>query len=181
MTIDEQINQLEDNLRRLKIEYDIYFNGASPRPPNDTHWRVDTLVKRLSDEPRLNFGQRFRFTALAQRYGLFNQMWQQRVRSREEGPRKTAADLREEQKRVSAFQVQWHDPASEPDKVDKLYSALIEAKRKVGENADGIAQDAFKRFVQQKTDQLKRDFRCEQVEYVVEVEDGQVKLRAKGV
>jgi hypothetical protein len=180
MTIDEQISQLEDNLRRLKIEYDIYFNGASPRPPNDTHWRVDTAVKRLSDSPQMNFQQRFRFTALAQRYALFNQMWQQRIRSKEEGPRRTAAELREDQKRP-AFQIKWNDPASEPDKVDKLYAALVEAKRKVGENADGIAQEAFKRFVQQKTDQLKRDFRCQQVEYVVEVEDGQVKLRAKGV
>ena len=186
MTIDEQISQLEDNLRRLKIEYDIYFNGASPRPPSDTHWRVDTTVKRLSDGSNLNFGQRFRFTALAQRYALYNQMWQQRIRSKEEGPRRTAAEireeqLREEQKRAPAFQVQWKDPASEPDKVDKLYEALVAAKRKLGENPDSIAQDAFKRFVQQKTDQLKRDFRCQQVEYVVEVEDGQVKLRAKGV
>ena len=181
MTIDEQISQLEDNLRRLKIEYEIYFNGASPRPPSDTHWRVDTVVKRLSDTPQMNFGQRFRFTALAQRYALFNSMWQQRIRSKEEGPRKTVAELREEQKRVPAFQVQWKDPASEPEKVDKLYEALVAAKRKLGENPDSIAQDAFKRFVQQKTDQLKRDFRCQQVEYVVEVEDGQVKLRAKGV
>ena len=181
MTIDEQISQLEDNLRRLKIEYDIYFNGAAPRPPSDTHWRVDTLVKRLSDVPQMNFGQRFRFTGLAQRYALFNQMWQQRVRSKEEGPRRTAAEIREEQKKQPAFQVQWNDPASEPEKVDKLYQALVEAKRKLGEDANSIAQDAFKRFVQQKTDQLKRDFRCQNVEYVVEVEDGQVKLRAKGV
>ena len=181
MTIDEQISQLEDTLRRLKIEYDIYFNGASPRPPTDTHWRVDSLVKRLSDSPHMNFGQRFRFTGLAQRYALFNQMWQQRVRSKEEGPRKTAAELREEQKKAPAFQVQWKDPASEPEKVDKLYEALVEAKRNLGEDSNSIAQDAFKRFVQKKTDQLKRDFRCQQVEYVVEVEDGQVKLRAKGV
>jgi hypothetical protein len=35
--------------------------------------------------------------------------------------------------------------------------------------------------VLQKTEQLKRDFKCEQVEYVVEVEQGQVKLKAKGL
>ena len=181
MTIDEQISQLEDNLRRLKIEYDIYFNGASPRPPSDTHWRVDTLVKRLSDGSHLTFAQRFRFTGLAQRYALYNQMWQRGVRSKEEGPRRTAAALRDEKKRAPAFQIQWKDPSSEPDKVDQLYEALVAAKKKLGENTDGIAQDAFKRFVQQKTDQLKRDFHCQQVEYVVEVEEGQVKLRAKGV
>ena len=181
MTIDEQLTQLEDNLRRLKIEYDIYFNGGSPRPPNDTLWRVDSLIKRLADASQMNFAQRFRYNGLAARYALYNQMWQQRVRSREEGPRKTAAALREEQKKAPAFQITWKDPASEPEKVDQLFAALVEAKRKLGENADNLAQDTFKRFVQQKTEQLKRDFRCAQVEYVVEVEDGQVKLRAKGV
>jgi len=79
------------------------------------------------------------------------------------------------------FKVEWKDPATETDKVDKLFTALVEAKRKVGENADNLAPDAFKKFVHQKTAQLQRDFRCEQVEYVVEVEDGQVRLRAKGL
>jgi hypothetical protein len=181
MTIDEQLNQLEDNLRRLKIEYDIYFNGGSPRPPNDTLWRVDTLIKRLGDTPQMNFAHRFRYNGLAARYALYSQMWQQRVRAKEEGPRKTAAELREEQKKAPAFQIQWTDPAAEPDKVNKLFTALVEAKRKLGENADNLAEEAFKRFVLQKTEQLKRDFKCAQVEYVVEVEDGQVRLRAKGV
>jgi len=181
MTPDEQLTQLEDNLRRLKIEYDIYFNGGSPRPPNDTLWRVDSLIKRLGDTPHMNFAQRFRYNGLAARYSLYNQMWQQRVRSKEEGPRKSASELREEQTKAPAFQVTWQDPAAEPDKVNKLFSALIEAKRKLGENADNLAEETFKRFVQQKTEQLKRDFRCQEVEYVVEVENGQVKLRAKGV
>jgi len=181
MTIDEQLSQLEDNLRRLKIEFDIYFNGGSPRPPNDTLWRVDSLIKRLADTPQMSFAHRFRYNGLAARYALYNQMWQQRVRSKEEGPRKSAAELRDEQKKAPAFQVTWQDPASEPDKVNKLFSALIEAKRKLGENADNLAEDTFKRFVQQKTEQLKRDFQCKEVEYVVEVENGQVKLRAKGV
>ncbi|MGH9784407.1 MAG: MXAN_5187 C-terminal domain-containing protein [Terriglobia bacterium] len=181
MTIDEQLASLEDNLRRLKIEYDIFFNGGSPRPPNDTLWRVDSLIKRLADTPQMNFPQRFRYNGMAARYALYNQMWQQRIRSREEGPRKSAAEAREAQKKAPAFQIQWNDAAAEPDKVNKLFSALVEAKRKLGENADNLGEDAFRRFVQQKTEQLKRDFRCQQVEYVVEVENGQVRLRAKGV
>ena len=181
MTTDEQLTALEDNLRRLKIEYDIYFNGASPRPPNDTLWRVDNLVKRLADASEMNYGQRFRYNALANRYALFSELWRQRIRAKEEGPRKTAAELREEQKKAPAFRTEWKDPAAEPEKVDKLFAALVEAKKKVGENADNLAPEAFKKFVHQKTAQLKRDFRCEQVEYVVEVEDGQVRLRAKGI
>src|SRR3990172_8659616 len=98
MTPDEELTQLEDNLRRLKIEYDIYFNGGSPRPPTDTQWRVETLLKKYSDSSRLTFAQRFRYNGLAQRHALFSELWRQKTRTREQGgPRRGAAQLREEQ------------------------------------------------------------------------------------
>jgi hypothetical protein len=181
MTTDEELNKLEDGIRRLKIDYDIYFNGGAKRPPTDSQWRMETLVKKLSDSSSLNFAQRFRYNTLAQRYALFAELWRQRLKTREEGPRRSAAEVRSERKKPSPFRIDWHDPAAEPDKVDRLFAALLEAKRKCGENTDNLAAEAFKRFVQKKTEQLKRELRCEQVEYVVEVEQGQVKLRAKGL
>lgn len=181
MTTDEELNKLEDSLRRLKIDFDIYFNGGSKRPPSDAQWRVETMIKKLQDETRMNFGQRYRFNGLAQRYSLFSELWRQRLKAREEGPRRTAAAVRAEQKKPSSFRVDWGDPRKEPEKVDRLFAAFIDAKRRCGENTDKVGSDAFKRFVQQKTEQLKRDFKCEQVEYVVEVEHGQVKLKAKGL
>ena len=180
MTADEELTQLEDNIRRLKIEYDIYFNGSSPRPPNDLQWRVERLVKKYSDSSSLTFAQRFRYSGLAQRYALFAELWRQKVRAREEGPRRTAAEARAS-KKEPAFRTDWRDPASEPEKVEKLYAALVEAKRQLGENTDNLAPEAFQRFVSQKTAQLKRDFHCEQVEYSVEVEEGQVRLKAKSL
>jgi hypothetical protein len=181
MTADEELSLLEDNIRRLKIEFDIYFNGGKPLPPTDLQWRVESVVKKFSDSQKLTFAQRFRYNSLAQRYSIFSDLWRQRIKNREEGPRRTVADLREERQKKSAFRVEWRDPASEPEKVDKLFAALVEAKKQCGENPDNVTADAFKRFVGQKTAQLKRDFNCEQVEYVVEVEQGQVKLKAKGM
>src|SRR5689334_13528067 len=125
MTPDEEISILEDSLRRLKIEFDIYFNGGSKRPPNDLQWRVETTVKRLSDSSKLTFAQRFRYNAIAQRYSVLSDLWRQRVKSREEGPRRTVADLRQERAQQSTFKTEWHDPAQEPEKVEKLFAALV--------------------------------------------------------
>lgn len=181
MTIDEELTQLENGIRQLKIEYEVYFNGGSPRPPADTQWRVERLIKKFSDSQKLTFAQRFRYNGLAQRYSVFADLWRQKLKIREEGPRRTVAELREERQKPSAFRVEWRDPASEPDKVDKLFAALIEAKKQCGESSENIGVDAFRKFVSLKTAQLKRDQKCEQVEYVVEVEQGQVRLKAKGV
>jgi hypothetical protein len=181
MTIDEELNKLDDGIRRLKIEFDIYFNGGSKKPPTDSQWRVETLLKKLQDSSGMNFGQRFKYNALAQRYALFSELWRQRVKTKEEGPRKTVVAERAERRIPSSFRVDWHDPSQEPEKVNQLFAAFVEAKKKCGENTDNLGAAAFKKFIQQKTEQLKRDFRCQQVEYVVEVERGQVKLKAKGI
>ncbi len=43
-TPDEQLTRLEDDIRRLRIEFDIFFNGGAKRPPYDTKGRVETLL-----------------------------------------------------------------------------------------------------------------------------------------
>jgi len=71
------------------------------------------------------------------------------------------------------------DPLREPEKVQELYRTLVEARQKAGEKAE-VNFEQFHRFVRQKTEELKRELGCQQVEYAVEVEGGQVKLKAKG-
>ncbi len=55
MTIDEELELLEDSFRRLKIEYDIYFAGGAKKPPVDTESRVQSLIRRNMENSRLNF------------------------------------------------------------------------------------------------------------------------------
>jgi hypothetical protein len=55
---------------------------------------------------------------------------------------------------------------------------LTEAKQKAGEAVSGNI-DSFTTFVQKKTSQIRRQYKCEKVEYSVEVQDGHVKLKAK--
>ncbi len=49
MTVDEESSLLEETVRRLKIEYDVYFGGGSKKPPADTEWRVQSIIKKYSD------------------------------------------------------------------------------------------------------------------------------------
>jgi hypothetical protein len=44
LAIDEELNVLEDQLRRLKIEYDMYFGGGAKKPPADVEWKVKNLL-----------------------------------------------------------------------------------------------------------------------------------------
>jgi predicted component of viral defense system (DUF524 family) len=62
--------------------------------------------------------------------------------------------------------------------VERLYNTLVAAKKKAGENVTGNF-DSFTTFVQKKTQQIRKQYHCEGVEYSVELTNGQVKLKAK--
>jgi hypothetical protein len=85
-TTEEDLNQLERDIRMFKIEFEQYFGGGKKRPPSDTEWRIDLIMKRYSERGlNLNSGQRFRYSTLAMTYSKYRQMFHKRMKQREEG------------------------------------------------------------------------------------------------
>jgi hypothetical protein len=83
-TIDEDLNQIERDIRTLKIEYEQFFGGGRSRPPADTQWRVDTIVRRYNERvAELSSGQRFRFNNLTQTYAKYQEMWRKKTMQKE--------------------------------------------------------------------------------------------------
>lgn len=196
-TIEEELNQLEKDIRQLRIEYDSYFAGGRPRPPNEVEWRVNNIIKKYS-ATRLSHAQRFRFDGLVSRYAKFSELWRQRTRQKEAGlspyiaaglaaREATQAELGKMPEHAAHtaapvhldFHLAFNEPMREPEKVQQLYRTLVEAHQQVGEKAN-INFEQFHRFVRQKTEELKKKLGCQQVEYSVSVEHGKVKLKAKG-
>jgi len=83
-TIDEDLNQIERDIRTLKIEYEQCFGGGRKRPPTDTQWRLDSIVRRLNEHlGEFNFGQRFRLNNLTQTYAKYQDMWRKKLARKE--------------------------------------------------------------------------------------------------
>jgi hypothetical protein len=184
VTVDEELSKLDDDIRRLKIEYEVYFNGGSPRPPRDTLYRVETVIKRYtSDQSKLNFGQRYRFTNLVQKYAVNSQLWRRKLQEKEEGRGQFAALRRdvEEAAPDGSVRVVCANPEKESEKVEQLLKAMVDAKRRVGERVDNIDPASFQKFVATKTKQIKDSMGCDKVQFSVTVEDGKVKFKASKV
>jgi hypothetical protein len=183
MTVDEEFNRLDEDLRRLKIEYEVYFNGASQRPPHDTLYRVENTIKKYSsDQSKLNFGQRFRFTSLTQKYAINSNLWRRKLQEKEEG-----RSLSGQQKRQvdipppvldNTVRVVCTDPDTETEKVSHLLQAMKDARLKNGESVGSLDAIAFHRFIKEKTKQVKTALGCERVQFSVSIEDGKVKFKA---
>jgi hypothetical protein len=214
VTIDEEMNLLDQQLRRLKIEYEIFFNNPTKRPPTDIEWKVNSLLRKFSDGVRMSFQQRYRYNEMAQRYAVQSDLWRKKMRIREEGYRRpydamlSVQGVRDGEGRESKhhqayglsrtaqsadaeaaaagmtegpdqpFSVLCSGASTERQQVESLYKALTEAKQKSGEKVSGNL-DSFATFVRKKTSELRQKHGCDTVEYSIEMQSGQVRLKAK--
>jgi hypothetical protein len=207
-TTDEDLNQIERDIRALKIEYEQFFGGGRKRPPSDTQWRLDSVVRRVNERTgELNFGQRYRLNNLTQTYAKYQDMWRKKLIQRESaaqqrhfGAAAKAIEAERAQKAASAasaappisavatraavlsepapFALALSDPENEKEKIYTLYEKLIEARTETGERAGAPNLKDFERFVRQKTKELQGRGGRE-VEYSVGIERGKVKLKAR--
>ncbi|MEP6741482.1 MAG: MXAN_5187 C-terminal domain-containing protein [bacterium] len=183
-SIDEQLSRLEEDIRRLKIEFDVFFNGASKRPPYDTKGRVETMIKRLGDDRTLNYAQRYHYGSLASRYNAFRDLWRRIMQGREEGRDSVvAARAQAKQQAVEGFRKAdfvCDDAHKDVELVKNLYSALIEAKKVCGEPIEDFSFPRFHRLIASQADGLKARLGCEKVSFSIDVEGGHVSFKARG-
>lgn len=183
-TPDEQLTRLEDDIRRLRIEFDIFFNGGAKRPPYDTKGRVETLLKRLGDDRSLTFAQRYRYNSLAARYNAFRDLWRRTMQGREEGRDAVSAHRASVHKDASAPKLEpvsfvCADAHRDVEVVKNLFESLMEAKRSCGEATEDLSFPKFHRLIASKADGLKEKVGCDRVRFSVSVEDGHVSFKAR--
>jgi hypothetical protein len=183
VTIDEQLFRLEEDIRRLKIEWDVYFNGGSKRPPYDTKGRVETLIKRLGDDRTLNYAQRYRYNTLATRYNSLYQLWRRTIQGREEGRDPVAATRQqrrpEDIEPMARVTFTCGDPRKDVSTIKELYKAFLEAKSKCGEGTESMPFPKFHHLIATKTEKLKDRLGCERVRFSIDVQEGRVNFKAK--
>jgi hypothetical protein len=81
---DQQLARLEEDIRKLKIDFDIYFNGASKRPPLEARARLESTFKRIADNRNLTYAQRYLLSTLTARFTSYRELWRRNLKSRGE-------------------------------------------------------------------------------------------------
>jgi hypothetical protein len=181
-TIEDRLGRLEEDIRRLKIEFDVYFNGGTKRPPYDTKMRVESHLKRIGDDRTLNFAQRYHYNSLATRYASFRELWRRMLQGREEGRDAGAAVRAAKRDPAGPFtrsEFSCRDVRHDVRTVKGVYDALIEAKRSCGEVTRDLSFAKFHRLIMDRTESLKQKIGSDRVVFSVEVEDGHVSFKAK--
>jgi hypothetical protein len=180
---DDELNSLEDGLRRLKVEYDIFFNGHRKKPPDDLRMRVERIVKKLSECPDMNFQQRFRYNTLIARFYLFRDLWRRTQQSREqsddgreEARTPTPATPAQDDRKIH---ISLADPMVEEEKVRQLYEALLRMRGMHAKEMQRLSYAQFATYITDKTRNIRDRSGCSAVRFTIALEDQTLKFTAK--
>ena len=82
--LDQEIARLEDEIRKLKIDFDIFFNGGTKRAPLESRARLEANLKRLADDRNLSYAQRYQFNTIVSRFTSYRELWRRLLKKRGE-------------------------------------------------------------------------------------------------
>jgi len=82
--LDQEIGRLEDDIRKLKIDFDIFFTGGTKRPPLESKARLESNLKRLADDRNLTYAQRYQFNTIVSRFTSYRELWRRLLKKRGE-------------------------------------------------------------------------------------------------
>ncbi len=188
-----RLDELEQKMFLLKINYEKYFSGIDRVEPYRDREEVKRMVRDLAEEGIKNATQAFKFQGLKARFQTYELYWTRNQKMMEEGThpklrarvdRKVAAtaaaappiDPREaEQQKVLEERAARMEREERAYKL--VYDKYMEARGKCGQSTD-ISFDAVREALTKQVRQIKSTFNVESVKFRIVVEDGKAKVKA---
>jgi len=193
---DDELDKLEEDIRKLKNKYDQFFSGIQKVPPMQERRNIEVFLHELGKQKIRDNTRRFRFNQLLTRYNQLREMWGRKMREREEGPldfrRRSAAlsDSSVPAVRSEALVPRVTSPTGDPyvkmtersngEEVKRLYDQIERENLKLGK-LPSITLDQLQAMVTKQSEIVRSRYNVNAVAFRIDVVDGKVKLKAKPV
>lgn len=196
MPLSEDLDHLDVAIRQLQVKWDLFFAGQEKKPPLDFQAQVEALVRRWANQEIRNNGERFRYQSLTARYTTFNELWQKRLRAREEGKVFGQHGLRAERlpppgpprpapppvgrPAAGAPEFRVGNPGADAESIRALYGRFVEERRRAGE-AQAPEFESFRQLIARQADRIRTEKGASAVDFRLETRDGKVSIKARVV
>jgi hypothetical protein len=194
----DSLDIFEETVKKLKIQYDLFFAGARKLPPTEERKRLEALIHELAKEKMRDNTRRFRFNTLLGRYNQFRELWSRKMREREEGPiefrrRQAAMDAKApaaspEDKpvpkapRVTSQAGESYvtvTPAN-GEAIRQLHAQINAAHQQLGKGSS-LSYEQVSSMVEKQAEALRQRYGVNAIAFRVDTSEGKVKLKAKPV
>lgn len=188
---DDELDKLDEDIRKLKTKYDAFFTGIMKVPPHFERHQLETFIHELNKQKIRDSGRRFRLSTLVSRYNQYRELWARKIREREEGPldyrRRQAllegpppapAPPRPTVTSAPADPYVRMTPGANGEQIRLLHAEIERANAAMGKSSN-VSLEQLAAMVQKQTDLVRSKYNVNTVAFRVETVDGKVKLKAK--
>jgi hypothetical protein len=193
MGLSEDIDVLNTSIRELQTKWELFFTGIEAKPPNELQRRVEKTIREYAYQEISNSTERFRYQTLTARFNTFNELWQKRLRAREEGKTFGVHGLKADVLPPPAPEREHLIPAggggtgrefrigsveSDDAQVQALYQRYVEERQRLGEG-EAPAYESFRQLIGQQTAKILGDKGARAVDFRLDSSKGKVSLKAR--
>jgi len=176
-----ELHELEKKIELLKVDYEQFFLGMVPFPPDKLHLEVRNLIRRLKKAPFKNAQMNFALRTLENRYQTYNTYWNRVNRQREDGTYcKDVFKANLRQRRIMEEAEAQTDKGKAKGQVKSLFQAYKSALEKETGKKHNIDYDAFKNSLAQRAKDFKQKHgKDKKLSFKIVVQDGKVSVKAR--
>jgi hypothetical protein len=193
MPLSDDLDQLNGAIRQLQTRWDMFFTGVEKKPPHELQRRVEKIIRQYAFQEIRNNAERFRYQSLTARYNTFNELWQKRLRAREEGKAfgvhglkadalPPPAPAREHRMRTgeggSGREFRVGSSSGDEAAVRALYDRYVEERERLGEGS-APPYESFRQLIGQQTSKILGDKDAKAVDFRLDSSHGKVSLKAR--
>ncbi len=176
----EALERMEELVRRLKIDFDRFFNGALPTPPETLRYKAFAEMRKLRSVHHKSAAIRFRVNSLEAKLNSLSELFNRRLRELESGVRPTArkAAVREprpENRHGDPYDGVVIDEAADKGAIRALYAELYGDRRR-GAKTDF---ESFRGFLLSQAAEIRDKTGCSDVVFRITSKNGKLQLKAK--
>ncbi len=179
-----RLNNLENDIQKLRMLYDQYFRGVSNDIPQGLHDAVAREVRVLSTGIKTltqNTSFKFRSQQLVARFNSYLHVWQKGLREIDDGsvPRKRIGSEKSDhilETNVFVFST----PASEASELERMIKRVRLEYKRLG-HAQTPEASRIRQMVEEQTRTVKERYKVREVAYEVLHEGDKVRIRVKPV
>jgi hypothetical protein len=190
--LQDDIDRLGRDIQQLRIDFERFFSGALPFPPDELRARVLAQLRGLRNTNLATAVDTFRLGDMEARFNSYNELYSRRVREREEGrqrslPPPPAAEgpPRYDPRRGILVGVadpakpadEGAGPALDPAAVEALYNGLAAGP------GEGPRFDlaSFGSYLRRQAAAIAGKTGCSAVQFRLAEEEGKLKLKARPI
>ena len=184
--LNSKLDEIERSIFRIKVAYEKYFNGIERFEPLKELEDLKRTIRDIMVTPIRNTQQRYRFTQLKARLSSLEMYWRRNVSQMERGvhPKQVfRANLKESQSQEAQRlqqerrEKQKMERQMEERRFRSVYDQLVDARRQTGQSTN-ISFDSVRESLKKQSRMIKSKFKCDDVQFRVEIQDGKPKMKA---